>query len=133
MSETLTMLALKAVLSVAQMYGPSANPLPTGSTIQKPQSLGDAGEAIIRCYHPTGHLTGVASVERPWSGADAFNARSSVVLRLDWTGGFVGMKYSSLVALMERNGEIKTVMLRNGTPMPPNPRCQLAQWTRVES
>ena len=133
MPDPLTVLALKTLLSVAQSYtGAASAPTTPPQAIAAPQSLGDAGETVLHCYHPTGRFLDAKAVQKPWPGAKAFKAPSSVLLQLDWKGSAIGMRHSSLVALMERDGKLKTVLVQNGTMVPANPRCQLEQWTPVE-
>lgn len=93
------------------------------------RSLGDAAEAILKCYHRTGQFRGVQVMETPWSGARVYQARRSAVLRIDWQGAYLGNGYSTFVVLMERDNAIKTHVVSDSAVIPRNSNCALEQWT----
>jgi len=93
-------------------------------------SVGDAGEAALRCYHPTGRFRQAEVVADRWAGAGMYNARRSAVIRVAWNGGFVGSPYVTDIALMERDGMVRTYVVADTAVVPPNRNCRMEAWVR---
>lgn len=91
-------------------------------------SVGDAGEAALRCYHPTGRFRQAEVVVDRWAGAPMYNARRSAVIRVAWNGGFVGTHYMTDIALMERDGMVRTYVVADTAMVPPNRNCRMETW-----
>ncbi len=98
-----------------------------------PQSaaLPDLGAAVLQCYFATGRFRAVQVLQRPWTEAGQYQADRSAVIRLHWTGGFTGRPYMTDVALMERGGMARGVVLGSNAILPPSTQCALERWQRA--
>lgn len=95
-------------------------------------SVGEAGEAITKCYHPSGRFRAAEVVSRYWPGAGMYSAEKSAVVRVYWTGALLGTRYTTDVALLERQGMIRTYLISDNAMVPANNRCWLESWVRPQ-
>lgn len=101
---------------------------PRTADLSTASSLGETGEAILRCYHPTGRFRSTEVAQRPWAKAGQFDAAASMLLRIEWNGALLKTPYTMQVAVIERNGQIRTVVQDDDALVPQSPRCALNQW-----
>lgn len=92
------------------------------------QTLPDVGAAVLQCYHSTGRFRAAQVLQAPWQEARQWQATQSAVLRISYTGGFTGQPYAMDVALMEREGRVRAVVLSDNALTPPSRRCALEAW-----
>jgi hypothetical protein len=133
MVDSLTMLIGKMLIQALFANAPSAGTTPTqvpntGSV----QSIGEIGEGVLHCYHPSGKFRTVDIVQYPWDRGPQYNATHSALMRIDWNGAVLNTRYVMVVALVERDGKIHAVVQEDNATIPQNRRCGLDQWLAVQ-
>lgn len=134
MADPLSLVVFQMLMGLTEAHATGSLPHQTAHKVDTKnitRSLGDTAENILRCYHPTGRYQDVSVVQVPWSGAQKFNATRSVLIRIIWRGGYVGLPYETLVGVMSRDGALKTIVASDSAIMPPNPKCELGNWVAV--
>jgi hypothetical protein len=130
-------LLLNFILAIAELptnpaiarYAPDKS----NAHIELPSSIGEVGETIIHCYHPSGHFKRVDVIEKPWRNAKMYNAEKSALLRIQWNGALLKTPYFMDVALLERGGSVRTAVQSDNAIVPRNPKCSLEQWKAAKS
>jgi hypothetical protein len=69
------------------------------------QSIGEIGEGVLHCYHPSGKFRTVDIIESPWGRGVQYNAAHSALIRIDWNGAFLNTQYVMVVALVSSGTE----------------------------
>jgi hypothetical protein len=111
---------------------PRPDPGTTTAIPRQPQSIAEVGEIIMNCYHPTGIFTSIQIIEVPWRAQhDQWNADHSALLFIEYRGKISGGKYAMLIGLVERQGEIRTVIVDEKKAFPPSPSCALNKWVKL--
>lgn len=132
MADPLTILALKFLLDQVHVAQQAQAPSVQQENVINLRDAGEVGEAILKCYHPTGRFHSVDVIETPWSRGPQYRARSSTLLRIDYSGGFTRRPYVIVVALVERDDQLKAIIQQDSAVVPANPRCSLDQWVPLE-
>lgn len=99
--------------------------------LQRPQSLAEIGIMILKCYHPTGNFEAIELLDHPWREQHMqWNANNSALLRIRWHGTF-GNRYATVVGLVERQGQIRTILQNDGAQVPASSHCRLNDWVQM--
>ncbi|OJX65834.1 hypothetical protein [Magnetospirillum sp. 64-120] len=124
------------ILAIIQLIGSlSGNPefgTPPEDRNISLASVGEVGEAVIKCYHPTGRFRAAQVVANRWQGASMYSAEKSAVVRVFWNGGLTGNGYTTDVALMQRGGMVRSYVIADNAMVPPKKNCWLESWTRPQ-
>ena len=123
MADPLTIMTLNFLLAVARE--PPAPPpyAPEGSTLPK------IADAALHCYHPKARLLHVELLESPWSGGEQWQSERSSLVSIVYAGALTRQSYVLTVALIERGGNVRGVLLADSSLVPASPRCSLDHWT----
>jgi len=103
------------------------------SHYQLPQSLAEVGETVLKCYHKTGRFRSIDVIQIPWERGNQYSATNSGIFQINWNGGFLKTPYVMHVALVEREGEFRTVVQGDNAHIPYNKRCMFEKWTITSS
>lgn len=129
MVDSLTMLIGKMLIQAVFANPPIGSVAPPQvQQTQSVQSIGEIGEGVLHCYHPTGKFRTVDVIQSPWMRGPQYKAGHSALIRIDWNGAFLKTRYVMVVALVERDGKIHAVVQGDNAAIPRNPRCGLDQW-----
>ncbi len=119
---------------------PPADP-PGGKKTAKPavvdvakmqSSLADLASEVLRCYHKTAHFRTVDKVQQPWERQSQYAAENSAVVRIRFSG-VSGAAYEMAVAVMVKEGKVRTAVVADNAKIPYNKKCALENWTGSEA
>jgi hypothetical protein len=96
-------------------------------------SLPEVAERVLHCYHPTGRFHGAALLDGRWPPGYGYSTAAepitaSVLIRIDWAGGFTNQPYATDVALVERGNMVLAVIQGDNAPIGASRRCPLDTW-----
>jgi hypothetical protein len=95
---------------------------------QMQSSFADLSRQILNCYHRTARYQHADEVERPWSRQTQYGARSSAVIRIQYSG-MSKTQYEMTVAVLSKGTQIRTAVIADTAIIPFNKKCQLEEWS----
>lgn len=98
---------------------------------QVPASFAELGEAVLKCYHPTGRFKKIRVAQMPWSEGKNYRADKSMLVKIDWQGGFLRTPYQSYIGIVGRDNKIKTLVVRENTYIPSKKSCGMRNWVAL--
>jgi hypothetical protein len=116
---------------IRERTGRGTTPTQVPNTVSV-ESIGEIGEGVLHCYHPSGKFRTVDVIQSPWGRGQQYHAAHSALIRIDWNGAFLNTQYVMVVALVERDRKIHAVVQGDNAQVPRNPRCGLDQWLTVQ-
>ena len=130
MADPLTLLALHFLLAHGPEIGADlAKPLPYAP---EGPTLPEIGDAALLCYHPTARFLQAELLESPWSGGELWQAERSSLISIEYAGALTRQSYVLTVALIERGGNVRGVLLADSALVPASPLCSLNHWTAAK-
>jgi endonuclease YncB( thermonuclease family) len=92
-------------------------------------SVEDTFAIVLECFHPTGELTGYEILSKPWVMGPRYGADSSILVAIYWRGRIVGLdEYRLEVGILERNGNMRAVLINDDATIQTNGKCSLSNW-----
>jgi hypothetical protein len=127
---SLALLLLKnqgAISSAAQM-GQRATAPGIVDVAKMQTSVADLAREVVTCYHRTARFNSVELGPSPWDRQSQYGADNSGLLRIRYSG-VTGMHHEMIVAVMTKENQVRTAVLRDTDRVPYAKGCQLEDWT----
>lgn len=109
-----------------------ANRPGTVDAAQLNSSLIDFARQTLKCYHKTARFVDADVLGSPWQNQYKYGAQNSVVMRINFQGGFTGGPYEMVVAAMAKEGAFRTAVLRDNAMIAYNANCALEEWVSTQ-
>jgi hypothetical protein len=136
---TIEMMVAKALFEMVMSAPPRAPDAKSKPPVTAPatamanaDNFADAMRETLKCYHHTAKFSQADVIQAPWPRQSQYGATQSAVVRIGFTGAYTGSKYSMTVAVMVRDGMVRTHFLEQTVKVPASSKCALENWVKVE-
>ena len=91
-------------------------------------SFADLSKGVLLCYHKSARFRTADKMQQPWERQSQYAAENSAVVRIKYIGVSTSA-YEMVVAVMVKQGKVRTAVIEDSAVIPYNKKCQLEDWT----
>ena len=123
-------LLLKSPVLIASAASAAQQAMAPGAVdvISMQRSFADLSKGVLHCYHKTARFKVSDVLQTPWIRQGQYAADNSAVLRIHYTGVSTS-PYQMVVAVLVKQGKVRTAVISDSALVPYNKHCQLEEWT----
>ena len=96
--------------------------------ISMQRSFADLSMGVLHCYHRTARFNVSDVLQTPWIRQGQYAADNSALLRIHYSGAST-TQYQMVVAVLVKQGKVRTAVIADSALVPHNKKCQLEEWT----
>ena len=123
-------LLLKSPLMMASAASAAQQAMAPGAVdvISMQRSFADLSKEVLHCHHKTARISTSDLLQSAWVRQDQYAADNSAVFRIHYSG-ISNAKYLMVVAVMAKQGKVRTAVIADSALLPHSKKCQLEEWT----